>query len=202
MRRSAALFRRLAALGRDSRGATVVEFAMVAPVMCMVLLGAFDVSHTLYTRSVLQGIVQKTARDATLESVGSNKATLDERVRSQVRALANNATINITRRWYHNFTQASAGTFEPYTDTNRNRTCDAGEPYDDTNNNSRWDRESPDEAGGARDAVLYTVSVSYPRNFPVNRLIGGSSTTTVTASTVLRNQPYGDQPDPAVRNCT
>ncbi|OYX46938.1 MAG: hypothetical protein B7Y97_13125, partial [Sphingomonas sp. 32-66-10] len=37
------------ALRRDESGATIVEFAMVAPVLGLVLLGAFDVAHTLYT---------------------------------------------------------------------------------------------------------------------------------------------------------
>jgi len=198
--------RRLAArVARDEKGATVVEFAIIAPVMCMLLLGAFDVGHTLYMRSVLQGIVQKVARDSTLETglITATQDTLDERVRTQVRALANNATTTITRRYYRSFTNAAASQFEPYTDTNGNGTCNAGEPYQDNNNNSRWDATGGNTgSGGAKDAVLYTVTVTYPRFFPINAMIGGSSTTTVTGSTVLRNQPYGDQTVPTVRNCT
>jgi Flp pilus assembly protein TadG len=205
VRRLAAFRDRLRALGRDERGATVVEFAIIAPVMGMLLLGAFDVAHTLYVRSVLQGIVQKVARDATLESglVASQQTALDDKVRAQVRALANNSTITITRQYYRSFTNAAAGTFEPFTDTNKNNKCDAGEPYQDNNNNSKWDKTGGnDGTGGAKDAVLYTVTVSYPRLFPIQNFLGGSSDTTVTGSTVLRNQPYGDQAVPTMRNCT
>lgn len=192
----------------DARGATVVEFAIVAPVMGLLLLGAFDVGHTLYMRAVLQGIVQKTARDSTLEDSTDTAAqtALDDKVRAQVRALANNATVTITRRYYRTFAEVAAARREDFTDTNGNGTCDAGEPYIDSNLNANWDRDGGNAGqGGAKDATLYTVTVSYPRFFPVNRIIGGSSTTTITGSTVLKNQPYGDQAayGAAVqRNCT
>ncbi|RYE01296.1 MAG: pilus assembly protein [Sphingomonadales bacterium] len=199
-------------LRRDERGATVVEFAIVAPVMGLVLLGAFDVSHTLYMRGVLQGIVQKTARDSTLEDSADTTVqnTLDTRVKSQVMALANNATVKITRRYYRTFSQASAARAETFTDSAsgiyKNGTCDGGEPYEDANRNGVWDKDGGNDGqGGAKDAVLYTVEVSYPRFFPIYKMIGGSSTTKISSSTVLKNQPYGDQAAYGamqVRNCT
>ncbi|QDX24984.1 pilus assembly protein [Sphingomonas suaedae] len=195
------------ALRRDESGATIVEFAMVAPVLGFVLLGAFDVAHTLYTRATLQGIVQKTARDSTLESgiESGAQSALDAKVKAQAKALANNATVTITRRFYRTFSDAAAARAETWTDTNSNGRCDAGEPYEDANHNNSWDADGGNAGqGGAKDATLYTVEVSYPRMFPFYNLVGGSRTTKVTASTVLRNQPYGDQGSygaPVVRNC-
>lgn len=199
-------------LRRDARGATVVEFAIVAPVMGMVLLGAFDISHTLYMRGVLQGIVQKVARDSTLEDSAdvTEQTTLDNRVKAQVKELANTATITITRRFFRTFSQASAARAETFTDSTsgvwKNGTCDHGEQYEDANRNGTWDKDGGNAGqGGAKDAVLYTVNVSYPRFFPIYRFIGGDTTTKITASTVLKNQPYGDQGVYApmqVRNCT
>jgi Flp pilus assembly protein TadG len=204
-RRAASSCRHIRAGARDEKGATVVEFAMVAPLMGLMLLGAFDVGHTLYMRSVLQGIIQKVARDATLETGldTTQQSTLDEKVRKQIRALANNATVTITRQYYRSFSNAAAAQFEPYTDTNHNGTCNAGEPYQDNNNNSVWDQNGGNSGqGAAKDAVIYTVTVSYPRFFPIQNFIGGSNTTTISGATVLRNQPYGDQVVPTVRNCT
>ena len=195
------------ALMRDEAGATVVEFAMVAPVLGLVLLGAFDIAHTLYTRAVLQGLVQKTARDSALESGAGTAAqtALDNRVRNQAKAMANNAQVTITRRFYRTFTDAAAARAETWTDTNGNGTCDGSEPYEDANRNNNWDADGGDAGqGGAKDATLYTVTVTYPRMFPFYNLIGGSRTTKVTASTVLRNQPYADQGSYGamqVRNC-
>lgn len=202
---------RLALLARrlrsDARGATIVEFAMVAPVMCLLLLGAFDVSHTLYMRGVLQGIVQKTARDATIETTNAavTTKTLDDRVRAQVAAMYNTADVNITRRFYRTFAEAAAARAEKYTDTNGNGICDNNEPYEDSNGNSVWDSDGGNEGqGGAKDATLYTVTVTYPDLMPVSKLIGGTGTTKVTAETILRNQPYGDQGTygaTVLRNC-
>lgn len=192
----------------DDRGVTVVEFAIVAPVMCLLLLGGFDVSHTLYTRAALQGIVQKTARDSTLQSEASTTANdaLDAKVTSQAKALQNDASFAFKRRYYRNFTDAAAAKAEPWTDTNKNGTCDAGEPYQDNNLNSAWDKDGGNAGqGGAKDAVVYTVSMTFKRMFPLYKFINGSDTATVTASTVLRNQPYDVQQSygsPVVRNCT
>jgi Flp pilus assembly protein TadG len=186
----------LKGLARDARGATVIEFAMVAPVVGLILLGAFDVAHTLYARGVLQGIVQKTARDATLEGGGAAamRAKLDSRVTAQVKAMANNADIKITRRYYRTFSEAAAAKAEIWTDTNKNKTCDDGEPFEDANLNNVWDKDGGNAGqGGAKDTVVYTVEATYPRFFPLYNMIGGSNVTTIKGTTVLRNQPFGDQ---------
>lgn len=204
MRRLAPPFARLR---RDTRGATVVEFAIVAPVLGLLLLGAFDVAHSLYMRGVLQGFVQKTARDSTLEASASsvNQVTLDDRVKNQAKALANNANVTISRRYYRTFSEAAAARAESWTDTNNNQRCDANEPYEDANHNNVWDADGGNDGqGGAKDAVLYTVTVTYPRLFPIYNFTGGAKTTKISAATVLKNQPYSDQGSygaPKVRNC-
>lgn len=198
-------------LARDTRGATIIEFALVSPVMCLLILGGLDIAHTLYVGATLQGAVQKASRDASLESGLDTavQAALDTKVREQAETLAPNATITIGRSYFRSFTNAAANQFEPYTDTNSNGTCDGpqgstpGEPYEDTNNNQRWDSTGGNDGqGGAQDAVAYTVTLSYPRLFPVYGFIGGSNTSTVKATTILRNQPYADQAVAQVRNCT
>ena len=195
-------------LVKDRRGATVVEFALVAPVLAVLLMGAFDVGHGLYVNAALQGIVQKTARDSALEG-GTSAATaaaLDKQVSDQVRALASNAQVTISRRFYRNYAAVAAKKAENFTDTNKNGTCDKGEPYEDANLNGIWDRDGGNAGqGGAKDATVYTATVTYTRLFPFWRLVGGSPTARVSATTVLRNQPYGDQGNygaAVVRNCT
>jgi len=44
-------------LARASEGTAVTEFGLIAPVLFVLLFGAFDVGHTLYMKSVLQGAV-------------------------------------------------------------------------------------------------------------------------------------------------
>lgn len=184
-------------LVEDQRGATVIEFALVAPIMILFLVGAFDIGHTLYMRVVLQGVVQRTARDSGLEDATNvaRQTALDNNVRAQVMKLAGNAKVEFSRRFYRTFADASAKRPEVWTvDTNRNGICDAGEPFTDTNNNGVRDLDGGDEGqGGAKDRTIYTVRVSYPRMLPLNNFIGGSNTTTITARTILENQPYTDQ---------
>lgn len=197
--------RNLARIGGDHRGAALVEFAIVAPVLCLLMVGAFDIGHTLYMRSVLQGIMQKTARDSGLESGLTSRVAIDAKVQAQVKALANNADVKFARRYYRSFSKASAAQAEPFTDTNSNGKCDAGEPYEDQNNNNVRDADGADDGqGGAKDSVLYVVQVSYPRMFPLNTMLGLADTTVVRGAMILANQPYGDQgadAAPTVRNC-
>lgn len=198
----------------DERGATILEFGLIAPILCAVMMGALDFGHSLYVQAILQGAVQKASRDSTLET-STSQATqdaIDLKVKNQVLLLNKTATVSFARRFYRDYTKAAAKIAEPFVDTNGNGTCDGpaglipGEAYTDNNNNNVWDKDGGDAGqGGARDVVVYTVSVSYPRIFPADRLIGGSGTTRLSASTILSNQPYGDQAAyaaPTVRACT
>lgn len=194
-------------LRRDERGATIVEFGFVAPALCLVLVGSFDTGHSLYMRAVLQGIVQKVARDSALETntTTDQQTALDDKVRASVRAVANNSTITFTRRFYRTFSKAAAAQAEAWTDTDHNGTCNNNEPFQDDNLNGTWDSDGGNSGqGGAKDKTLYTVNVSYPRFFPLWKFIGGSNTTRISASTVLANQPYNDQGSygtPTVGHC-
>ena len=52
---------------------------------------------------------------------------------------------------------------------------------------------------------MYTVTITYPRLFPMAKLIGLSEHVTVEARTVLENQPFGEQGNygvPVVGHCT
>lgn len=191
----------------DKRGSALTEFAIVAPVLALTLVGSFDAAHSLYMKASLQGVVQKAARDAALQTGGdaNEQAIIDNKVRVQVLALANNANIQISRRFYRTFSSAAAAQAEPWTDTDLDGRCNNGEPFQDNNQNGTWDADGGDEGqGGAKDRTLYTVQVSYPRFFPLYKFIGGSSTTRISASTILQNQPFADQAAygaPTVGNC-
>lgn len=197
----------LAALRRDRRGVTVVEFGILAPVMGLLLLGGFDIAHTLYMEAQLDGIVQKAARDSALEAGGDQEFLnkLDAHVTTEVKKLAKTAQVSSSRRYYRTFSDAAAAKAESWTDTNNNGTCDAGEPYVDANLNGVWDADGGNEGqGGARDATIYTVTVKYPRLLPSYAVMNVPRDVILKASTVLRNQPFSDQGTygvAQVRNC-
>jgi hypothetical protein len=180
-------------LRADRSGVTLVEFAFVGPVLILMVIGLFDIAHTQYTSSVLHGAMQKAGRDLTLENANSRKVDIDQRVADQVRALMPSGATVVFEKVSH-FDFADIGEPEEFTDQNDDDICNNNEPYVDTNENGQWDADRGKEGiGGARDAVLYTARVSYPRIFPLYGMIGLPQEVTIQASTVLRNQPFDEQ---------
>lgn len=194
--------RRLRALWRDSGGASLVEFALVAPVLLLTLMGIFDLAYNTYATIMLDGAIQKAARDSTIEGADINSNKIDAAVTRAVRHIAPNSELTFARKAYTNFSDVSEP--EDFTDVDGNGSCNDGEPFEDINNNGTWDTDRGKEGmGSARDAVLYTVTVEVPRLFPMAALIGLPNTFTTQAETVLRNQPYAaqDEASTLVKNC-
>lgn len=202
MTRRHALIRRLRG---NARGVALVEFALTAPVFLLLLMGVFDYSWQMYAQQVLQGAVSKAGRDATLEGYAKNQTALDDRVREQVLNVFKDANVTFTRKAYDRFDQV--GTEERYTDKAdengiKNGKYDLGECYDDFNRNGRWDADrGRDSNGGAGDVVLYTASMKFDRVLPVWKMLGQPQATTLSSSTVLRNQPFATDVDSAPDEC-
>jgi Flp pilus assembly protein TadG len=181
-----------AALPRDERGAALVEFALVAPILILALLGLMDMGYNYYIQAQLQGTVQKAARDATLERALTATGDIDASVAAAVRRLVPGASLEFARSSYSSF--ADVDRAEDFSDLNDDGRCSDGEPFEDANGNDQWDEDRGKQGtGGARDAVLYEVTVTYPRAFGIAGLIGLPTSFTTHSSTVLRNQPWGEQ---------
>lgn len=179
-------------LVRDETGVTVVEFALISPVLLIMLMGLYDVAYQLYAGAVLQGAIQKAGRDSTIEGAASGTAALDLVVSDQVKRVVPNATLTFTRKAYATFSKV--GKPEDWTDSNSNGTCDNNEPFEDVNGNNNWDADRGKTGqGGAKDAVVYTVNVVYPRPLAIGGMLGFSQNVTLKRVTVLRNQPFGIQ---------
>lgn len=177
---------------RNRDGATVVEFGLLAPTLLIMLLGMFEMGYNYYMQSLLQGTIQKAARDSTIEGSTSIQSEIDANVEEAVRKIVADANVTFERASYSSFRNVRQP--EEFIDANSDGICNDGETFIDVNNNGMWDEDQGSVGqGGARDATLYKVNVSYPRAFGIHRLIGLSDTVTTSASTVLRNQPYDSQ---------
>jgi Flp pilus assembly protein TadG len=178
----------LSALRRDARGATIVEFALVVPVLAMLLLGTLDLGYRSYVTSIVQGALHEAARMATVGGVST--AQIQAHVESRLHEFSRNATITTTTRSYSDF----SGVNVPETitqDTAPVGTYNSGDCFQDANGNGTYDLDrGRGGVGGAEDVVFFEVTMTYPHIVPVGTLLGWSNNVTVRQNTVLRNQPY------------
>jgi hypothetical protein len=191
-----------ATLARARRGSAATEFAIVAPVLLLMIIGLFDLGHSMYVTAVLQGELERAGRSSSLQSGTSNTTAIDASVSSIVRDLIGGSATFVSRRLnYSSF--AAVGTPERFIDkTPLNNKYDPGECFEDVNGNGQWDADRGKTGqGGANDVVVYKITVTYPRMFPMAGLFGWSTDQSISASTVLRNQPYATQAIPVVNQC-
>jgi Flp pilus assembly protein TadG len=191
-------------LAGDARGVTIVEFALISPVLILLLMGMFDLGHNQYSRSVLEGEMQAAGRASTFETstIVANQAVIDAHVASQIRTIVGqDATVTFSRKAVQSY-RGLLLQAEGFIDSNGNNLCDNGETFEDSNGDKTW---SPDAAvanqGGAKDVQIYEATVSYDRLFPMAGLLGWSPNQTVKAKTILRNQPYTNQAVVAKGTC-
>ncbi len=190
------------ALTTDRRGVAAIEFALVAPVLILLLMGLGDLSFQIYAQAILNGAVQKAGRDSSIQGGASNTPAIDNKVISMVGSIMKDptqscATSSSTPIWCSvrkNYSSFSVVKPEPFVDGNSNGKRDSGECFTDINGNGVWDAD-PGIAGqgGANDVTLYTMTITYPRIFPVAGLLGWPQTQTISSSTLLKNQPYATQ---------
>jgi Flp pilus assembly pilin Flp len=187
-------------LREDRRGATMLEFALIAMPLCMVLLGLTDFGYRSYVISVVEGTLHRAARMATIGN--KTPSQIDDYIKSQLETFSSNGTITIDKKSYYQFSNVDKS--EPLcdktgADLNSNGQVDVGDCYQDINNNGSYDPSAKDGLGGSDDIVFYSVTFTYPRVVPMGSLLGWSNSQTVSANTLMRNQPYGSQATPPER---
>ncbi|WBY15797.1 TadE/TadG family type IV pilus assembly protein [Erythrobacteraceae bacterium WH01K] len=187
-------------LRSDKNGATIVEFAMVSPVLLLVLMGIFDLAFNLYLDAVLQGAMQKAGRDGSIEASDYDK--IDNDVKTQVGSLISDPDIEFSRTSYNNF--SDVWNPEDFVDENGDGICNDGEVFEDSNGNGVHDGDRGTAGGGgAQDAVVYEARITYDRVFPLARMIALPEKVTAVGVTVMRNQPFElREIRPSTENCS
>lgn len=190
-----------AELARDTRGSTIVEFAIIAMPMCLLLLGGLDLAYQSYVRSVMQGALNDAARKAAVEtpSFSSSGASIEEKVANSIKDITNkiaiDATIDVSQKSYFDF--SNVGNPEALmTDNNSNGRYDddEGDCFEDANRNGTFDEDQgSSNRGGANDVVFYTAEISMPRLLPWHSFANVSPTIDMQVKTAVRSQPYANQ---------
>lgn len=182
-------------LARDDRGAAILEFGLLAPVLLLLLFGVIDFARTASARSRLEQAVARAARlvaatncpkerDALLAA--SVKTSMEDYLGSGVQPKLE------SRAYQDQF--GHVGEPEPFTDDPAapNGQYDPGEAFTDVNGNGRWDSDMgvSGSIGGAGQVVSYTATVTVQPLFPfLAEQITGRSSYQIRAGTVIRNEP-------------
>lgn len=196
----------LAKLRQDDSGATIVEFALIAVPMILILIGGLDLGYQSYVRTLMQGALNDAARKAAVENpdFDSSGETIEEQVENNIRdivgTVALNATISVTQRSFFEF--SNIGNPEKLmTDVNGNGQFDEddGDCWEDANENGEFDTDAGrDGRGGSNEVVFYTANISMPRLLPLDSFVNVSPTIDMAIETAVRTQPYGNTATPPV----
>ena len=187
-------------LARARRGVAAVEFAVLAPALFALIMGAIELAHIAVLRTTLEGAVGEAARNASVRL----DQTEEEREAAMVTLIqgrmaeyprVHGRQLSIVTKVYRAFGSAMQ---EPYEDVNGNgryegpANGDPGEPFDDRNLNGVRDVAVQQEGrfGGVGDVVGYTATFPARLYFPMlESVFGAANGIEVTASTMVRNEP-------------
>ena len=190
------LCRQLRRFAGCREGASALEFALVLPPLCLLLIGMFEVGALMFTQSTMEGGLREAARFGLTGRLVSDP----EGRKDQILALIGKHTLNFVDMDTAVVTISPHGSFgdagdeagpEPWVDANDNDTYDAGEDYTDLNGNSTWDA-TRDDPGQAGEVVEYLVEYDYaPMTGFMSGMLGGEDgVVRLGASIVLRNEPW------------
>ncbi len=191
------MIRRIRPIGRDDRGSTIIEFAVVLLPLLTLILGAWEMGRQVYVSSVLQGVLTEAARKAALEN--ATPATVKTYVDSQLAQFAAPARIGMTITSFKKFT--GIGLPEKITtDTAPLGIYNSTDCYIDSNNNGVYDvQQGTSGVGTAEDALRVKLSIDMKRLTPLGQMIGYPDTYQVERTTFIQVEPYAGTVDPPTR---
>ncbi len=174
-------------------GVTAIEFAVVAPVMCILVMGIIEFAIIMMVYNVMEGATATSARTGKTGYVTGGETrqqTILDQITNRAGTLLNPLKLTVTTKYYKQYDQINDP--EPYVDANHNGTYDAGESYTDINGNGHWDADMGQSGyGSAGDIVVYTVSYPWAISTPlVSSFIGSGGIFTITTHAVVKNEPY------------
>jgi len=180
-------------LRRNEEGATIVEFALIAPTLMLFVMGIIEVAMVLFVSMLLEGSVREAGRYGITGYVyqGFDRiAIIRKIVEENTIGLVDMEKVKIETLTYQSF--SAVGQPEPFSDTNGNGQRDAGEPFNDVNGNGTWDDDmGVNGAGGPGDIVVYTITYDWPllTTF-LGDLMGRAGIMQLRASYAVRNEPW------------
>jgi TadE-like protein len=184
---------RLARLLRSARGVTTLEFAFIAPILFLFIMGIVEFSLIMFVLATMESATDFTARTGKTGYTAaglSREQTIINSIQSRTAGLLDPTKIVITYTIYPSFNNVNGP--EPFTDTNHNGVYDEGEPFVDINGNGVWDADMGAAGlGNPGDVVVYNVSYPWHIMTPIVSVLTGDPYM-LTVRTVVKNEPFSN----------
>jgi hypothetical protein len=180
-------------LRRDARGVTAIEFAIVAPVVMLLLFGIVEFAIIMTVHNVMEGATSVSSRlgkTGFIMAGQTRQQTILATIEDRVGMLIDMDRLTMASKFYKQFDQINDP--EPYSDANSNGNWDVGETYSDINGNGQWDVDMGASGyGSAGDIVVYTISYPWTVATPImSDILGDDGVYNVTTYAVVKNEPY------------
>lgn len=181
---------------RREEGVTLVELSLSVPILAVAVIGIMEMSMIFFVSSMMEGGVREAARFGI--TGGSPEGQTRE---EQIIAIVEERTLglleltedDIATLVYPSFD--SVGKPEPFTDNSpENGVYDEGEDFLDVNGNGVWDSDMGAAGlGGPGEIVLYRIDTEWSlMTGLLDGLIGEAGAIPLSASIVVRNEPFGE----------
>lgn len=185
---------KLQPIGRNENGATAIEFAVVAPVLLLLVLGIIEFAMIMVVHNTMEGATAVSSRLGKTGYTGSGltrQQTILNAITDRASTLLEPSKLTVSSKFYKQYDQINDP--EPFIDSNGNSSHDSGESFTDINGNAQWDADMGASGyGSAGDVVVYTVSYPWALATPIiSNLIGDQDGVfTITTHAVVKNEPY------------
>ena len=179
---------------RDSHGTTALEFALVSPIVILLIVGTMEFAMIGFRTTILEGGLREAARFGTTGASMTGTANREEAIINIVNDHANGlftvTASDLSTLVYPDFSQI--GESEPYTDADASGDWNEPEEYTDVNCNGQYDEDMGlTGAGGGSEVVLYTVSMDVDSlTGLIDHLITDDGKIPLSATIAIRNEPF------------
>lgn len=178
---------------RCDSGITSIEFAIVSPVMFLLMMGIIEFSLITFTTTVMESAANTTARFGKTGYVAAGSSRQQQiiaNINDRTAGLLDPNRIVISTTVYSSVDRVG----DPETCINPvSPPCPgtAGVNYVDINGNGQWDADMGVAGlGSANDIVVYKVTYPWPIATPMISAIIGSPYN-ISVRTIVKNEPYG-----------
>jgi Flp pilus assembly pilin Flp len=180
---------------RANEGVSAIEFAVVAPVLLLLIFGIVEFAMIMLVANIMENATSISSRlgKTGYSASGQSRAdTIRASVIARAGGLVDADQLVITSKFYKQFDQINNA--EPWNDSNGNGLAEVGE-YTDINGNGQYDTDMGLAGyGNAEDIVVYTISYPWGIMTPIMREIIGNAQGQfpIIARAVVKNEPYDD----------